>query len=80
MQQLWHALAIGLSAVRVSPAHPNSSAAAWLFLAGITLFSGSLYGMALTNQRKLAIVTPLGGLLFLCGWAALAREALVIID
>ena len=43
---------------------------AWcLLLAGIFLFSGSLYLMALTNLRWLGAVTPLGGLCFLAGWA-----------
>lgn len=41
----------------------------WLLLAGILLFSGSLYLMALTNLKWLGVVTPLGGLCFLAGWA-----------
>jgi len=41
----------------------------WLLFAGIFLFSGSLYGMALTNLRWLGAITPLGGLCFLAGWA-----------
>ena len=41
----------------------------WLLLAGILLFSGSLYIMALTNIRWLGAVTPFGGLCFLAGWA-----------
>ena len=42
---------------------------AWvLLLAGIILFSGSLYVMALTNVRWLGAITPLGGLCFLAGW------------
>jgi uncharacterized membrane protein YgdD (TMEM256/DUF423 family) len=44
----------------------------WLFVAGTVLFSGSLYGLALTGTRGLGAVTPLGGLALLCGWAALA--------
>jgi uncharacterized membrane protein YgdD (TMEM256/DUF423 family) len=40
-----------------------------LLLMGIFLFSGSLYLLALTNQRWLGAVTPLGGLCFLAGWA-----------
>src|ERR1043166_7995977 len=43
---------------------------AWcLLFAGIVLFSGSLYLMALTNVRWLGAVTPIGGLCFLGGWA-----------
>ncbi len=41
----------------------------WLFFAGIFLFSGSLYLMALTNLRWLGAVTPFGGVCFLAGWA-----------
>jgi uncharacterized membrane protein YgdD (TMEM256/DUF423 family) len=41
----------------------------WLLFAGIFLFSGSLYLMALTNLRWLGAVTPFGGLCFLAGWA-----------
>ncbi len=41
----------------------------WLLFAGIVLFSGSLYLLALTSLRWLGAVTPLGGLCFLAGWA-----------
>ena len=43
----------------------------WLLFAGIILFSGSLYAIALTNLRWLGPVTPLGGLCFLAGWVLL---------
>ena len=43
-----------------------------LFLAGIVLFSGSLYLLALTNLKWLGPITPLGGLCFLSGWLCLA--------
>src|SRR5436189_4598900 len=43
--------------------------ACWLLVAGIVLFSGSLYLLALTNLRWLGPVTPVGGLCFLAGWA-----------
>ena len=43
--------------------------ACWLFVAGILVFSGSLYLLALTNLRWLGAVTPFGGLCFLAGWA-----------
>lgn len=45
------------------------------FLAGIVLFSGSLYAMALGAPRWLGAVTPLGGLLFLAGWVVMAWSA-----
>ncbi len=41
----------------------------WLLFAGIFLFSGSLYAIALTNLRWLGALTPLGGICFLAGWA-----------
>lgn len=44
----------------------------WLFLAGTVMFSGSLYLLALTGQTWWGAVTPVGGMLLLGGWAALA--------
>jgi uncharacterized membrane protein YgdD (TMEM256/DUF423 family) len=49
--------------------------AGWLFVAGIALFSGSLYALALSGVRVLGAVTPLGGVAFLAGWVALVLEA-----
>jgi uncharacterized membrane protein YgdD (TMEM256/DUF423 family) len=39
-----------------------------MFLGGNLLFSGSLYAMVLTDQRKLGMVTPIGGLMYILGW------------
>src|SRR5437762_7000234 len=47
------------------------AAAGWLFTAGIVLFSGSLYVLALTGVTAFGAITPLGGLAFLAGWACL---------
>ena len=47
----------------------------WLFTAGIVLFSGSLYLLALTGVTSLGAITPIGGLAFLAGWACLAIAA-----
>lgn len=44
-----------------------------LFGAGIVIFSGSLYTLALTNVKWLGAITPLGGLCLLGGWLALMR-------
>ena len=45
----------------------------WLFfVAGITIFSGSLYVLALSNLRWLGAVTPIGGICLLLGWFSLA--------
>jgi uncharacterized membrane protein YgdD (TMEM256/DUF423 family) len=50
-------------------------AAGWAFIAGIVMFSGSLYALALTGVTKLGAITPLGGLAFLAGWALLIAVA-----
>jgi len=47
----------------------------WLFIAGIVLFSGSLYLLALTGQRGFGVITPVGGICLLAGWLALAWSA-----
>ena len=64
---LYHFLhAVALVALAL---HGAGHRAAFLLLAaGILLFSGSLYAMALTNIRWLGAITPLGGLCFLAGW------------
>ena len=49
--------------------------AGWLFVAGIVLFSGSLYLLALTGERWPGAITPVGGLAFLGGWLCLAWGA-----
>jgi len=55
---------------------PLPVAAGWLFIAGVALFSGSLYALVLSGQRVLGAVTPFGGLCFIAGWACLALAAL----
>jgi uncharacterized membrane protein YgdD (TMEM256/DUF423 family) len=74
--QMYHALAIGLAAFAMrGNATAPAQGAAVLLLVGIVLFSGSLYALALTNARGLALITPVGGLAFLAGWIALAWAA-----
>jgi uncharacterized membrane protein YgdD (TMEM256/DUF423 family) len=48
----------------------------WLLLAGVVLFCGSLYALALTGVRTLGAVTPLGGLSFIAAWVLLAVSLL----
>jgi uncharacterized membrane protein YgdD (TMEM256/DUF423 family) len=73
---MYHALAIGIAAFAIRDAAAGAAAtAAAFFLAGIVLFSGSLYLLALTGQKGFAFVTPLGGVCFLIGWGALALAA-----
>jgi len=49
--------------------------AGWCFVAGILIFSGSLYALALSGVTVLGAITPIGGLAFLAGWACLAIAA-----
>ncbi len=64
---LYHlAHGVALLALALHAAVPRG--ASYLLLAGIVLFSGSLYLLALTNLRWLGAITPLGGLCFLGGW------------
>lgn len=75
--QMYHALAMGLTSFPMTgEAEKAARWAAMLFLAGIILFSGSLYALALTGIRTLGIVTPFGGACFLAGWLALAWAGL----
>lgn len=71
--QMFHALAMILCAVIATS---GARTAGWLFQAGIGVFSGSLYLLALTETKWLGAITPVGGLAFLAGWAALAWSAL----
>lgn len=70
---MYHALAIGLAAV--AGRGPLANLSAWFFLAGVILFSGSLYLLAVTGMRALGFITPFGGLSFLIGWGLLAWAA-----
>jgi uncharacterized membrane protein YgdD (TMEM256/DUF423 family) len=74
--ELIHALAVVACLVAWRLGARAAACAAWLFLAGAALFSGSLYIMALSGQRWLGAVTPIGGLLLLAGWATLAVAAM----
>ncbi len=70
--QMYHVFALALAgwALQKYPV-ADFRRAGWFFMAGVALFSGSLYIMALTGLRWLGAVTPLGGLAFLVGWLSL---------
>lgn len=76
--QLFHAL--GLLVVGLAANHMAGSASlkwsGWLMLAGIVLFSGSLYLLSLTGMRWPGVIAPLGGLSFIAAWVLLAAAAL----
>ena len=70
--QMWHALAlVALSALGL----PRPWLSASMIGAGVTIFSGSLYAMALTDARWLGAITPLGGSLMILGWLVLVIQA-----
>ena len=73
----WHALGLLAAGLLVMhwPDAPALGLAAWLFVGGIALFSGSLYALALTGVRGLGAITPFGGVAFLAGWLAFAWAA-----
>ena len=71
---LWHALGM-LGVGALMSRSPDDSAlkwVAWLLIAGLLLFSGSLYVLALTGTSWLGAVTPLGGVAFIAAWLWLA--------
>ena len=49
--------------------------AGWSFLVGSLVFSGSLYALAATGIKSLGMITPIGGLIMIAGWIALALAA-----
>ncbi|MGH7939329.1 MAG: DUF423 domain-containing protein [Bryobacteraceae bacterium] len=76
MTEVWHTAVLyhfvhALALLILATLPGTNRAASWLLVAGIALFSGSLYALALTNMRWLGAITPLGGLCFLAGWLSL---------
>lgn len=74
--QMYHALALLAVAwlATLSPARAPR-VAGWAFVAGILLFSGSLYALVFSGVRVLGMITPLGGVAFIIGWIALGVAA-----
>ena len=74
--QMYHALALlAISSRPASVPSRHLMVAGTLFVVGTVLFSGSLYGLALTDVRALGAVTPFGGLAWLAAWGFLAAAA-----
>ncbi|TNF33949.1 MAG: DUF423 domain-containing protein [Gammaproteobacteria bacterium] len=72
--QFWHTaalLAVGLLLLHF-PQQVLLKYSGWAFVAGVVIFSGSLYVLAFTGTRWLGAITPIGGVAFLLGWALLA--------
>ncbi|MEZ5301547.1 MAG: DUF423 domain-containing protein [Verrucomicrobiales bacterium] len=72
LYQMVHAVAMLALAIADRPAFRVPYG---LFAAGIALFSGSIYGLCLTDLKFLGPITPIGGVLFLVGWAWVAVKA-----
>lgn len=75
----WHALALVAIGIVISVALPGSTTlrwAGWLMVAGLVLFSGSLYVLVLSGARWLGAVTPLGGTAWIAAWLLLAWAVL----
>lgn len=73
---MYHALAMLATAALMSRVDGRAIViAAWSFFAGILIFSGSLYALALSGVTMLGAITPIGGLAFLIGWVALVIAA-----
>lgn len=74
--QFWHALALlVVGCIARDRATRALRAAAIAFVAGIVLFCGSLYALALGGPRAIGAITPIGGLALIAGWIALAIHA-----
>lgn len=63
---MYHALGMGLCAVA------GAIRAGWVMQAGVAIFAGTLYALALSGVKVLGAITPIGGLLMMVGWALLA--------
>ncbi len=76
--QFYHALALGLIGLLLRQAGASRllDAAGACFALGVLIFSGSLYVLALSDLRVLGAITPIGGLLFIIGWALLLIAAM----
>lgn len=77
--QMYHALAllgVALLLSRAETARGFLSASGIAFIAGIAIFSGSLYALSLTGIKGLGAIAPIGGAAFLLGWGFLFAAAL----
>jgi len=66
----YHALALLMVGLLIEK-FPGLGASALFFIAGMVVFSGSLYALAITNQTWLGAITPIGGVFLLLGWGSL---------
>lgn len=69
---LIHGLGLVLVGLLAPQLGKGAQIAGWLMIAGLVLFSGSLYVLAVSGQRWLGAITPLGGTAWIAGWITLA--------
>ncbi|MCE7863541.1 MAG: DUF423 domain-containing protein [Bacteroidetes bacterium CHB5] len=75
--QFYHTLALlGIGLLMLTRESRLLRTASMFMILGIFLFSGSLYILALTNISTLGMITPVGGVCFIAGWACLVGAAL----
>ena len=76
--QMYHALALCVVAMLDERPHRKSGLAVvgWLFVAGVILFSGSLYILSVSGIRWVGAFTPLGGAAWIAGWILMAWTAM----
>jgi uncharacterized membrane protein YgdD (TMEM256/DUF423 family) len=67
-------LAVGLAARAGVLGAAGANRVCWLLAAGVLIFSGSLYALALSGIRTLGAITPIGGTAFIAAWVLLAIE------
>lgn len=75
LYQFMHSIAVIACAVFAGMGAEGARRAPPIFLIGIIIFCGSLYAMAFGAPRWFGAITPIGGLLFMAGWAMLAWSA-----
>ncbi len=71
---LVHGLAALAAGLLAQGGGRRAHVAGWMFLAGVAVFSGSLYVLAVTGVRWLGAVTPIGGVLWIVAWLLLATS------
>jgi len=76
MYQMFHSIGLILVGVLSNQLSANFVLVSWLFIIGILLFSGSLYILAVTDIKWIGAITPIGGTLFIIGWAMLLLKVL----
>lgn len=76
LYHLLHAVALFALGLYAKSAGADVKTGSAFLLAGILLFSGSLYALALTGIRPLGAITPIGGVLFLIGWGWIALKGI----